>query len=751
MLIEERIRDSAAVRAAPAVDGLWERVRASALAAPTVLLLLTVCMYWKLTLTNQFTWMDHPDAANQVLPWLEFQAREWRHGRVPLWEPFNWGGQPFVGRVEPGAVYPLNWLLFAMPVKDGFLAWGVLHWYFALIHFPAALGCYWLCRDLKRSRAAAVLAGVAFGLGGYVGTVGWPQKVNSSVWTPLAILFFLRGMRGERPLASACLSGGFLGMACLGGHHQIPTLLALTMAGLWAWRLARARRLRTAAEAAAFGLFAFLVGAAQILPAAEFGKLAVRWVGTASPVGWGDRIPYTVHVGLGLTPESLLGLVFPHVDRGNNVFIGLTVLALAGLGAWRRWRVQAVRLVAVVALGGLLFSLSSFVVFHGVLYALAPLVEKARSVAAAIHFFHFGAAVAAAYGLDVFRRRRECALAFTLSRALASLGAMLALVVLVLAAARPQQTDEHHGIAMTALAAFLLAAVLHARGGGRIGGGAAAAALAGLVCIELGNSTGYHFKHREQGWPFLEKLTGYEDVARFIRSRKQPVRVEVDTRELPFNFGERYGIEQFNGHTGLTSNVFRLFADYGRFRELYGVNLSVGREPVREDQVEVYGRPDGIKVFEDLNVMPRTWVVHEAAGLSRDADVAEALRETDFRRQAFLFGEPPELEVCEGDRVDLVRRGSANVVIEADMRCRGMVVLADTYYPGWQATVDGEPAAVHEVYGALRGVVAGPGRHVIHMKYRPETVIAGAVLTVCGFLGMVVLLGRRGTGPAKIR
>src|SRR5437667_5625755 len=51
---------------------------------PALLLVICVCFFWKLLLTNQYTWLDSPDTANQVLPWLQFQAGEWHQGRFPL-------------------------------------------------------------------------------------------------------------------------------------------------------------------------------------------------------------------------------------------------------------------------------------------------------------------------------------------------------------------------------------------------------------------------------------------------------------------------------------------------------------------------------------------------------------------------------------------------------------------------------------------------------------------------------------------
>src|SRR5258706_642458 len=255
--------------------------RLYAAAWPALLLVICICFFWKQLLTNQYTWLDSPDAANQVLPWFQFQAGEWHQGRFPLWDPYVWGGQPLVGQAQPGAVYPPNWLLFLAPLRNGWMRQSFLHWYFVLIHFQAALFCYWLCRDLKRSHAASLLSGLAFGLGGFVGTNNWPQMLNGAVWAPLVLLFFLRAMRGERPVASAAWSGAFLGIAFLSGHHQIPTFIGLAMAGAWLYYLTQDRRRWKLLVV--FGAFLTLVSAFQVLPASEDRRLSSPWLGAEEP------------------------------------------------------------------------------------------------------------------------------------------------------------------------------------------------------------------------------------------------------------------------------------------------------------------------------------------------------------------------------------------------------------------------------------------------------------------------------------
>ena len=346
--------------------------------------------------------MESPDIANQVLPWFQYQAGEWHKGHFPMWDPLEWGGQSLIGQAQPGVAYPPNWILFLMPLRDGWIRMTVLHWYFVLIHYMGGLFCYLLCRDLKHSRAASLLAGTAFGVTGWMGATDWPQMLNGAVWAPLVFLFLLRVVRGERPVVSGGLAGTFLGVAFLSGHHQIPIFITLAAGGVWIYCFFSRRedRKTVVQSAALFGLFMLMVSALQMLPAYEYGKLSVRWVGAAEPVGWNTPVPYTVHTNFSLYPSTLVGMILPAIARNANAYITMTLLALAFLAVVTGWRDRMVRIMAAVALGGLIFAMGPFATFHGIIYSLVPMVEKARSASFGVFIFHFGVIVLSAYAVD---------------------------------------------------------------------------------------------------------------------------------------------------------------------------------------------------------------------------------------------------------------------------------------------------------------------------------------------------------------
>jgi hypothetical protein len=87
--------------------------------------------------------------------------------------------------------------------------------------------------------------------------------------------------------------------------------------------------------------------------------------------------------------------------------------------------------------------------------------------------------------------------------------------------------------------------------------------------------------------------------------------------------------------------------------------------------------------------------------------------------------------------------------VEIDSPNPTLLVVAEAWFPGWTATVDGESAPVLQADGAFLGLAVGPGRHVVRLSYRrPLAADAGRAITGATLLGLaVVAWRRRGRGP----
>ncbi|MBK9169285.1 MAG: hypothetical protein IPM24_17735 [Bryobacterales bacterium] len=694
------------------------------LAGPFVLLLLTGGFYWRLTLTNQYTWLDSPDIAYQVLPWLTSQARTWQAGELPLWDADHWGGQSLVGQAQPGVLYPPNFILFLLPLSNELIDETYLNWYFVLIHVQAAWSAWWLARQLGRSQASSVLAGVVFSYGGYIGATTWPQMLNGAVWAPVIAGFALRAVRTEglQAVANAGLSGLFLGVAFLSGHHQAPLFLALGMAAFWmgaAWW----KRRRVVAPVAAFALLAGLAGAAQILPAIEYGKRSVRWVGTAEPIGWRDRVPYPIHEQHSLPPTFPLALVDRSLDADMRVYAGVTAVVLAGLALWLAGRQLPVRILASFAGLGVALALGGATILHGILYSTVPMVEKARSPAAAILLFHLSVSVLSAYGIDYLRLR----IAFA-GKLLCGVAASLAALLL---SAHWTGSDVAPGAAFVLLGLSASGVLLWLNGSRVIDSSLTAKALILIVVLELGSALPLTQRDAAR---YVPKPDQHAELVTFLQ--EQPGRTWIDDLAVPYNFGNLFGLAQYNGYVASMPAALEAVHAQPRTWDLFGVRHTVRPEP-ELGETEVRRLTGGLRVFHRETAFPEAWIVHRAEAIPPGWDAGMWYQRDDFdlRRETFVPGEPPELEICEGEEsAEVVARTANTVRLSVRLACRGMVVLGDGYDPGWKAQSETGSVPILAAYGLLRGVVLPPGNHEVTMSYRPTSVVWGVSLSLVGFL-----------------
>jgi len=712
------------------------------LIVPALLLAMTIGVFWKLVLTRQYTFLESPDLTYQDAPWLQVQAYAWHHGQIPLlWDPYLAGGQSLIGQMQPATAYPLNWLLFLIPLQHGFIRLSALHWYFVLIHFLAALAAYALCRDLGRSRAASVLGAAAFAFGGYVASTQWPQLLHATVWAPLALMFSLRAMRDEKPLVNALLSGVFLGVQWLGGHHQLPTFTVLAITGLWIFHIARgtgaASRIRRVRLYVCLVAMMIAAGALQMFPAFSYGHDVVRWVNASHEVKWDEPVPYSVHDEFGQPPAAVLGIFINGISANSNPFVGAVVFFLAISGVVLAWEDRSVRLLACMSLGGMVFALSNYTIFQGVLYALVPFVEKARNPSMAMFIFHLGVCPLAAFGVDTL----VTAPTDWLKRAAIAVGAVSCLLYVFVFVAFVSKIDWNvrpGEIAVTALAAALLAWLLIAMPRGVVR--SPAVLLVVLMMLELGSFAGRNWLNRDLGWHYYPLLTRDQDVAQFLRTRPGPFRVDYKEDDIPYNFGDWYGIETFFGYVSSAPVSFIRMIGEPRERALLGVQYYLAKTPARADQREVFAGEGGVKVFETPGAMPRVWTVHEATSVSDPRLVHATLNSIDLNQATFLMDQsPPQLENCAGDGVRLIQHEPQFTAVDVDMNCRGMLIAGDAYSKDWTASIDGKPAPLWAAYSIIRGVVVERGHHRIALRYRPWSVYVGAAITFLSLLfGFVI-------------
>jgi hypothetical protein len=709
--------------------------------APLIVIAGVVTIFWKLVLTNQYSFLEHYDDANQVLPWLQVQVYAIRHWSLLLWDPYEWAGQSLVGQLQPGVFSPFTWLLALAPLDPtGHLRIATVHVWFVLLHVVAALFAYSLFRDLGCRKPAAVLGALFYGTAGFLGNTPWPQMVEAALWTPLVFLFLLRSLRRRAPFKNAALAGVALGLSWCGGHHGPALVLTLAVGALCICNYRRAWR----ASAMLF-VIAGMVAAVQVLPALEYGGRAVRWTATGVKQ-WNDEIPYTEHDQFSLAPQNLLHIIVP---GGNGMmgdpFTGVVALSLAVLAVWTDFRRREVRLFLALAAGALLYSMARSDFLYGIVYSLIPFVRKAREPILALSVFQFGVAGLVAIGAD---RLREFPTQFSLpaiKRVLIWFGVLVFALFYLAAFLRPTVVstlaDTDPRVGMIALVALLLAVALNARR-------PSIAAVGFLLLLEQGNETGSRWLHQsDKGAVFLAPLSQTQDLAEFLRKQPGPYRVEFDNKDIAFNFGDWYRIDTVVEYTpSAPADTLRLNWWQDRMAQLYGIAYTIAKTPTRPGQQEVFKGSSGLKVFHNPQVFPRAWTVHQITPAPNEDAGAQLVRDGNFdlKTTVVITGEQPQIQACSTpDTVDPVSETPSRVNVGVYMGCPGMVVVSDNWFPGWVATVDGKPARIWKADTAFRGVAVPQGSHRVEMSYRPRSVYLGFACALTGLVLTAFLTGRK--------
>lgn len=149
---------------------------------------------------------------------------------------------------------------------------------------------------------------------------------------------------------------------------------------------------------------------------------------------------------------------------------------------------------------------------------------------------------------------------------------------------------------------------------------------------------------------------------------------------------------------------------------------------------------DNVQIYENSRVLPRVWLVPEAEVVSEE-EALQRIRgdnqQTFNPREVTLLEKPPDgkLFAPQGKFVGeakarIVSYEPSRLTIETEASKEAVLVVSEANYPGWEATIDDQPAEIYTANYLLRGVIVPEGKHQVVMTYRSKPARVGALISV---------------------
>ena len=724
------------------------------------------------------------DFLRQFYPARYFGVTSLKGGTFPLWAPYALSGFPYFASYQTAVLYPPNLLMLALYAVSGanfslraLIAYQVFH------VFLAGVFTYLLCKELKLERWAAMVGAVAYMFCGYlVAHAGHISQQNAATWIPLIFFFFYRAMTKRSPGNTVC-AGVTLGVALLAGHFQ-PLFYLGVLLFLFVIYVAVVKRHGEPdypgfwyglGSLALVGVIGVALASVQLIPTLELIGLSAR-----------RKMPFASASAYYLPPKQAINLLFPRFFGaggpgspnyfGGWVFwetygyVGITTIGLSLVGLRRRgskfpWFLASVAVLSLIlALGpkGLLYTL---------LYKIGLGFNMIRDPSRILIIFGFCLALLGAYGANHLIKtlkqpedmRKEQVQ--TIKKKLIFF--LIFVLVVILASsiyliAKGPAHSAHTKVSLRSFilpTAFLLGLILifwvcfNYRKLGR----ALAPLLVLLVAVDviLLSVPAVTVKINPDD-PFGDRQAGT-----YLAGLPFVFRVETDANTMykTLDDGSIYAIQKSTGDDSL------VLEDFYRYRELItpsvapGVQLGlfydqglksplldllndwyfISREKINpalnSGKFEYLGEKGDVHVYRNREVMPRAWLAPKVVEVPDKEAALEKLREDParVREEAMVVAPPgtvPKSSITEPGGVEVKEYSEHHIVLRVPQEAKGLLVLSEVMYPGWEVLVDGKKKEILRTDFLFRGVVLEGGQKEVIFRYRPFSLKLGMIISL---------------------
>jgi len=792
------------------------------------LFLLTLAYFYNVVIPTDSRILSdqNTDTRYQLFYWRYFGFNTLAKGIMPLWNPYIYGGSPFVAGVQSALFYPLNSIFLILPIHAAinysiilhvFLSGVFTYLYLRYIDFcgmeygngTSAIPSY----KKGLSRPSCMISSLIFMFCApqifhiYPGHL---PNLCTMIWLPLILLFLELFIR-TRNFLYAILGGVAVAFNILAGHPQYFFYTAVAVTAYFIVRMIQEFRGHRDWKRFWYYISGFfivylagiLLTAIQLLPALEMIKHSTRQALTYEWVGQ-----------FSFAPENFITLFVPEFfgDLQNtpywgryylwemSLYIGILPLMLCALASFS-YRTKFTNAFLIITLITCILALGKFTPLFKVLYTLVPGFNMFRGNSKFIFIVAFFLSVLSGIGAEYLQRRIQENVSpgalnkkktFSFFPITLGIVAAVSLFVLIFFVSRTGY-GMWYGI-MNKVFSFgdRYTTLPNLKDPEFLRATFAVAAKGSVKCITLaiisllviglwfhkslrrcilipvtiavifgdlwffGNTYMVTFDSQQCFWN-REMLT-------VLKNDPEPFRIAT-VGHFELNQGMAHDISHIGGYD---ANVIKEYSEFmnllsgkpidepnivvevkqiSRLTNLLNLKYILLPSNARIDHPTIKSvfRDSKYALFQNTQALPRTFIVHNARILQGRDAILKELASDEFHPLKCLILEEPSAPIINLNPENPQREPLPNIIeysanrvtIETTLMEDGYLVLSDTFYPGWNAYVDGKKCRVLKTNYVLRSVFLEKGEHVVTFAYEPKSFSLGMVITLANMIILV--------------
>ena len=710
-----------------------------------------------------------PDIISQIYPWKYLTIDFFKNFQIPLWNPYAFSGTPQLANYQSAVLSPFNLLFFILPFID---AWSLL---VLLQPLLAGFFTYLFLRSLKTSKEAATISAVAFMFCGFLTTwMAYATLDFAILFLPLA-LFAVEKYFQTKKIRFLILLSFSIPLSFFSGHFQISAYFIIFTILYIVYKYISTKDLKTSLNILVFSVIGIFLSLPQLLPSIESYAQSLR-SGIFEKI---EAIPWG-YLPTFVAPDFLGNPVTRNDWFGHyaewNAYIGILPLMLAFFALFGK-RTKEILFFMFLAILALLFSFQT--PFLDFLVFLKIPVLSTSAASRIIVLFSFSMCVLAGFGFDKLLhdikdvKKKQIfywVLSFFVIFVLLWLIVLLKLFLPLNKISIAKQNLILPTIIFLLSSAVILLTVLFKK----IPQNKNFYFLFSIILILIASFDMLRFSTK---WmPFdpkslvypnvpvaseFLKISGYERIVSNLGEEATNYYKLSSLEGYDAVYIKRYGEFMASLSTGnLTESARSVvsFPKYGVYTNkalnLLGVKYIIYK--VADGQASwtfpFWNYKDGIfsliyndgvyQILKNNDVFPRTFLVNKYSVEDNPQKILNDMFNTDFNLQEeIVLEQNPNIKLDQKSKgfAQIIEYTPNKVIIKTNSDGNSLLFLSDSFYPGWQAYVDGNKTQVYRADFTFRAVYVPKGNHRVTFIYNPLSFVVGVYVFLIGVLLIIML------------